>query len=198
MASHARIARFRRYSVPLCLFALVAAVVLVVPPLVLGEVTARTYLLTAAVLVLALASVFPYAVAVGVVTLPLAYAGVGSYAAPRVVPTGAESLSVTAALRHAVAGVAYVLCAAAVGAVGLGADFALSSGSSGLPPGLRPSLLVVGGGVVAGTFVGLQLWRYDVPLEALDRRTILGTVALGALLAPSPVVALWVFGGTAG
>ena len=198
MASHARTARFQRYSVPVCLFALVAVVVLVAPPLVLGQLTARTYLLTAAVLVLAVTSVFPYAVVVGVVTLPLAYAGVGSYAAPRAIPTEAGSLSVTAALRHAVAGVAYVLCAAAVGAIGLGADFALSSGDSGLPAALRPSLLVVGGGLVAGTFVGLQLWRYDVPLGTLDRRTIVATVALGALLAPSPLVALWVFGGTAG
>lgn len=198
MSSRAWAERLQPHSVPVCLFAFVAAAVLLVPPLVLGEVTARTYALTAAVLVLAVASVFPYAVVVGVVTLPLLYAGVGSYAAPRVVPTEAGSLPMTAALRHAVAGVSYVLGAAAVGAVGIGIDFAASSGSSPLPAALRPSFLAVGGAVVGGTFVGLQLWRYDVPLGTLDRRTVLVTGALGGLLALSPLVALWVFGATAG
>jgi hypothetical protein len=192
MSAHVWLERFRPYSVPLCVFAIVVVAVLFVPPLLLGEATARTYALTAAVLILAITSVFPYAVVVSIVTLPLLYIGIGSYAAPRVIPV--ETLSTGAILRHVVAGVSYVLAAAIVGAIGLGADFATSSGSSPLPSALRPSFLLVGGVAVAGTFVGLQLWRYDTPVRTLDRRAILGTAVLGGLLALSPVVSLWMFG----
>lgn len=193
MSAHVWLERFRPYSVPLCVFAIVVVAVLLVPPLLLGEATARTYALTAAVLILAITSVFPYAIVVAVLTLPLLYAGFGSYATPDAVLTDPDPAPV-AILRHVVAGVSYVLAAAIVGAIGLGADFATSSGSSPLPSALRPSFLVVGGVAVAGTFVGLQLWRYHTPARTLDRRAILGTAVLGGLLALSPVVALWMFG----
>lgn len=188
--------RLRSYSVPLCVFAIVVAVALLVPPLILGEPSARTYALTAAVFILAITSVLPYAVVVAVVTLSLLYAGIGSYAAPQVVPTENSSPSPVAVLRHVVAGVSYVLAAAVVGAVGLGAGFAASSGASPVPAVLQPSFLLLGGVVVGSTFIALQLWRYDTPISALDRRTLLGTVALGSLLALSPVVALWAFEST--
>ncbi|MFB6222163.1 MAG: hypothetical protein ABEH86_00640 [Haloarcula sp.] len=164
MSTRAWVKQFQSYSVPVCVFALVAVVVLLVPPLVLGELSGRTYAITAAVLILAVTSVFPYAVIVAVMTLPLLYAGVGSYAAPEVIPAESGDISTTAVLRHVVAAVSYVLGAA-----------------------------IVGGVVVAGAFVSLQLWRYADPVDALDQRTVLGTVVLGTLLALSPVVALWLF-----
>ena len=55
-------------------------------------------------------------------------------------------------------------------------------------------LVLLGGAVVAGVYVAVQLWRYERPVRALGRQTVLGTVILGALLAASPVVALWIFG----
>jgi hypothetical protein len=97
-----------------------------------------------------------------------------------------------AAIRHVVAGVAYVLAAAVVGALGFGADFAVSSGSS---PSPMPSLLIVGGVVVAGAFAGLQLWRYD-GAGVFDWRAVATTVVFGVFLALSPSVALWVFEGS--
>lgn len=186
--------RFRPHSVPVCVFAIVVMAALLVPPLVLGEMTGRTYALAAAVILLAIASAFPYAILVGIVTLPLPYAGLGSYTSPRVVPAADESLSLEGALRHVVAGIAYVLAAATVGGLGIGIDFAVSSSASWGPEALQPPFLVLGGIVVGGIFVGLQLWRYDGSVHPLTRRTILGTAVLGALLALSPVVALWLFG----
>lgn len=183
--------RFRPISVPVSLFALVVATLLFVPPLVLGEVTFRTYALTTAVFILAASSVSPYAVVVAVGTLPLLYLGFGTFASPATLPAEDDSPSMAAAIRHVVAGVAYVLAAAVVGAVGFGADFAVSSGSS---PSLMPSLLIIGGVIVASAFVGLQLWRYDGE-GAFEWRTVATTVFLGVLLALSPSVALWVFGG---
>ncbi|WP_336338542.1 hypothetical protein [Haloarcula brevis] len=187
--------RFRPYSVPICLFALVVVTVSVVPPLVLGEATGRTYALTVAVLVVAVSSVLPYAAAVAVLTVPFPYAGLGSYAAP----AAGEPFSPTAALRHAVAGVSYVVAATAVGAVGIGVDFAVSSGLTPFPAVRFPAVgvppyLALGGAAVAGVYVAVQLWRYDTPLGELGLDTVLGTVVLGALLAASPVVALWLFG----
>lgn len=193
MSTRAWVKQLQSYSVPVCVFALVAAVVLLVPPLVLGELSGRTYAITAAILILAVTSVFPYAVIVGVTTLPLLYAGVGSYAAPEVIPAESGDVSTTAVLRHVVTAVSYVLGAAIVGAVGIGVDFAVSSGSEAVPSALQPSFMIVGGVVVAGAFVTLQLWRYADPVDALDRRAVLGTVVLGTLLALSPVVALWLF-----
>ncbi|WP_225308141.1 MULTISPECIES: hypothetical protein [Haloarcula] len=196
------VGRFRPYSVPLCLFALVAIAVLFVPPLVLGGATGRTYALTMAVLIVAISSVLPYAVAVGVLTVPFLYTGIGSYAAPEVLPTDAEPFGLAAALRHVIAGISYVVAATAVGAVGIGLDFAASSGSDPFPavgfppfPALGfPPFLVLGGIVVAGVYVAVQLWRYERPVRGLGWETVLGTVVLGTFLAASPVVALWIFG----
>ena len=190
MSLHASADRFRPISVPVSLFALVAAALLFVPPLVLGEATFRTYAIATAVFILAISSAFPYALVVAVGTLPLLYLGFGTFASPATLPAETESPSMTAAIRHVVAGVAYVLAAAVVGALGFGADFAVSTGSS---PSPLPSLLIVGGVVVAGAFVGLQLWRYEGSLEL---RTVATTVVLGVFLALSPSVALWVFEGS--
>ena len=190
MSLHAPTERFRPVSVPVSLFALVAAALLFVPPLVLGEATFRTYAIATAVFILAVSSAFPYALVVAFGTLPLLYRGFGTFASPTTLPAESESPSMTAAIRHVVAGVAYVLAAAVVGALGFGADFAVSTGSS---PSPLPSLLIVGGVVVAGAFVGLQLWRYEGSLEL---RTVATTVVLGVFLALSPSVALWVFEGS--
>ncbi|WP_178916316.1 hypothetical protein [Natronomonas gomsonensis] len=191
MSLQASADRFRPVSVPVSLFVLVVATLVFVPPLVLGEVTFRTYAIATAVFILAVSSVFPYAVVVAVGTLPLLYLGFGTFASPTTLPAEDDSPSMTAAVRHVVAGIAYVLASAVVGGVGLGADFAVSSGSS---PSPLPSLLIVGGVVVASVFVGLQLWRYDGE-GTFDWRTVATTVVLGGLLALSPSVALWVFGG---
>jgi hypothetical protein len=196
------VGRFRPYSVPICLFAVVAAAVLFVPPLVLGDATGRTYALTMAVLIVAISSVLPYAVAVGVLTVPFLYTGIGSYAAPEVLPTDAEPFALTAALRHVTAGISYVVAATAVGAVGIGLDFAASSGSDPFPavgfppfPALGfPPFLMLGGVVIAGVYVALQLWRYERSVRGLGWDTVFGTVVLGAFLAASPIVALWIFG----
>lgn len=186
----------KRHGVPLAVFVIVAVAVLVVPPIVLSEVTARTYALTAAVLILAVSAVFPYAVIVALGTLPLLYVGIASFAAPETEADAAHSLSAVSALRHIAAGVSYVLGAAMVGTIGLGVQIAVGSDSAAIPTAVQPSFIYLGGGIVAGIFVCLQLWRYDTPLGALTWRTILGTVALGVLLALSPVVAFWVFNGT--
>jgi hypothetical protein len=196
------VGRFRPYSVPLCLFAVVALAVLFVPPLVLGDATGRTYALTVAVLIVAISSVLPYAIAVGVLTVPFLYTGISSYAAPAVLPTDADPFTLTGALRHVMAGISYVVAATAVGAVGIGLDFAASSGSKPFPavgfpsfPSLGfPPFLLFGGVVIAGVYVTVQLWRYERPVRSLGWDTVLGTGVLGAFLAVSPIVALWIFG----
>lgn len=192
MPSPSTVGRFRRHAAPLVVFGIVAVALLVVPPLVLGELTARTYAVTAAVAILAVSAVTPYAVVVALGTLPLLYAGIASFAPPQ---TGADahSFSAVAALRHAAAGFAYVLGAAVVGAVGIGTQIAIGGESGGIPAAVQPALLYVGGIIVAVAFVGLQLWRYDRPVGALAGRTVLGTGVLGALLALSPAAAFWVF-----
>ena len=181
--------RFRPHSVPVCVFAVVAAAAVLVPPLVL-DLSARTYAIAAAVLILGVTSAAPYAVAVSVVTLPLLYAGAGSYASPAAV-LDAERPAPVDALRHVAAGIVYVLAAGAVGAIGVGASFAADSGSSTL----QPVLMVAGSALVAATFVGLQLWRHDGPAGDLETRTVLGTVVLGLFLLPAGPVALLLFGG---
>ena len=185
--------RVRPHSVPLAMLAVLTAVALVVPPLVLDGPSARTYALTAAVLVLAVGSALPYAVAVAVGTLPLVYLDAGSYASPRATAGEPGSVSPVAALRHVGAGFVYVLAAAMVGAIGVGFDVVSSPGSS--TPSPQVPFFLVAGGVVGLVFVGLQLWRHDVPVGDLDARTTLGTVGLGLLLVPAGRVALWVFGG---
>ena len=196
------VGRFRPYSVPICLFTVVGAAVLFVPPLVLGDATGRTYALTVAVLIVAISSVLPYAAAVGVLTVPFLYTGIGSYASPAVLPTDAEPFALAGVLRHVVAGISYVVAATAVGAVGIGIDFAASSGSDSLPavgfpsfpsPGFPPFLLL-GGVVIAGVYVTVQLWRYERPVRDLGWETVFGTVVLGVFLAAAPAVALWIFG----
>lgn len=196
MLSPPTVERFKPHAVPLVVFALVVVAALVVPPLVLGEVTARTYGLTAAVLIIAVGAAFPYAVLVVLGTLPFLYAGIASFAAPEPTADVAHPFSAGTALRHGVAGVAYVLGAAAVGAIGIGVNIAVGSDSTTLPVALQPVFLYLGGVIVAVAFVNLQLWRYDTPLDALTWRTVLGTIALGVLLAFSPVVAFWRFNGT--
>ena len=194
--------RFRPYSVPICLFTVVGAAVLFVPLLVLGEATGRTYALTTAVLIVAISSVLPYAAAVGVLTVPFLYTGVGSYASPTVLPTDAESLRLAGVLRHVVAGISYAVAATAVGAVSIGLDFAASSGSEPFPavgfpsfPSLGvPPFLLLGGVVTAGVYITTQLWRYGKPFRDLGWVTVLGTGVLGSFLAVAPVVALWIFG----
>ena len=181
--------RFRPHSVPVCVFAVVAAAAVLVPPLVL-DLSARTYAIAAAVLILGVTSAAPYAVAVSVVTLPLLYAGAGSYASPAAV-LDAERPAPVDALRHVAAGIVYVLAAGAVGAIGVGASFAADSGSSTL----QPVLMVAGSALVAATFVGLQLWRHNDPTGGLETRTVLGTVVLGLFLLPAGPVALLLFGG---
>ena len=181
--------RFRPHSVPVCILAVVVAAAVVVPPLVL-DLTPRTYAIAAAVLILAVISTAPYAVAVAVLTLPFQYLGLASYASPRTVQDGRPSL--VGSLRHTAAGFAYVLAAGAVGGIGVGVDVASSTSASTPPTGV-PFTYLAGGGVGLA-FVGLQLWRHDGPVGDLETRTVSGTVALGLLLIPAGRVALWLFG----
>lgn len=186
--------RLAPYSVPMLVFAIAIAVGLVVPPLVTGSMSLeRTYLLTVAILILAVTHSLPYAVVVAVVTAPLVRTGVAGYAPPAA--SDAEGSRVRAAVRHVVVGVGYVLASAFVGAVFIGARLA------GAPTGIdlaMPSGALVGGAVVGVAFVALQLRRYRAVGATLDRRTTATTAALGALLALAPVVAHWLFGRTAG
>ena len=182
--------RFRPHSVPVCVFAVVAAAAVLVPPLVL-DLSARTYAIAAAILILAVTSTAPYAVVVAVLTLPVQYLGLASYAAPRTVPDGGRP-SLVDSLRHVAAGFAYVLAAGAVGGIGVGVDVAGSPSAPTPPTGVPFTYLA--GGVVGLVFVGLQLWRHDDPVGDLETRTVLGTVGLGLLLVPAGGVALWLFG----
>ena len=77
--------RVRPHSVPICILTVVVTAAVVVPPLVL-DLTPKTYAIAAAVLILAVTSTAPYAVAVAVVTLPFQFLGLASYASPRTVP----------------------------------------------------------------------------------------------------------------
>lgn len=185
----------KRYSVPLVILLIAVIAALLVPPLILGKMTARTYALTAAVIILAVGSVFPYAILVALGTLPLLYAGIASFAAPETEADVAHSFSAVAAFRHVVTGGSYVLGAAVVGAIGIGAQIGVGGDYSALPPALQQLFLYIGGVIVAVCFVSFQLWRYDTPLGTLPRPTIVGTIALGVLLALSPAVAFWVFSG---
>ena len=182
--------RFRPHSVPVCVFAVVVAAAVVVPPLVL-DLTPRTYAIAAAVLILAVTSTAPYAVAVAVLTLPFQHLGLASYASPRTVPDD-EHPSLADALRHAAAGFMYVLAAGGVGGIGVGVDVASSSSASTPPAGVPFTYFA--GGVVGLVFVALQLWRHDDPEGEFETRTVLGTIALGLLLVPAGGVALWLFG----
>ena len=193
MSSPSIIDRFSRYSVPVAIFLIVLVTVLVVPPLVMGGMTAQTYALAGAVILLAVRAALPYAVLVAVGTLPFLATDVGSFAAPEIDAGGAHSLSGGTAVRHVAAGVSYALGAAVVGAVGMGAQIAVGEGSTAIPEPLQPVFLSLGGVIVAGAFVGLQLWQYHRFRTEFDWPIVLGTVTLGVLLALSPLVAFWVF-----
>ena len=195
MSSHAALARFESYAVPVVLTCIVVVTALVVPPLVLGEMTVRTYAISAAVIILASSSVLPYALLVGLGTLPLLYAETASFGAPETAADGSHSFSGVTALRHVVAGISYVLAAAVVGAIGIGTQFAVGGDAARIPAAVQPAMMYLGGVVIAAAFVSLQLWRYQRPVKRLPRRTILGTATLGALVALSPAVAYWVFTG---
>jgi hypothetical protein len=61
-----------------------------------------------------------------------------------------------------------------------------------------PAGAIVGGSLTGGAFVGLQLWRYRALGVTLDWRTAGTTAGLGVLLALSPAVTYWHFGGRFG
>ena len=195
MSPYSPVQCFKRHSVPLVVFFVMAVPVMVVPPIVLGELTAKTYALTAAVLLLAVSAVTPYAVLVAVGTLPLLYAGVASFAAPQPAGKTSHPFSALAAVRHTVAGISYVLAPAVVGAIGIGAQLGMTSDSPTIPGMVQPAFLYLGGILVAGAFVSLQLWRHTTSLNGLTRRTIVWTVGLGGLVALSPAVVFWTFYG---
>jgi hypothetical protein len=187
--------RLSPLSVPVLVFGLLATVLLVVPPLVAGPMTpGRAYLIAGALLILAVGHAVPYAAAVAVVTLPVLWAGSPGYASPESV-TAADGPTTVQAVQHVVVGGGYALASAGLGGVLVGAEVA----GLPLPSGVVvPAGAIAGGLLTGGTFVAIQLWRYrtlDVPL---DPRTTLVTVGLGGLLAPSPAVAYWLFGGRIG
>lgn len=196
MSTNSKI-EFRRHAVPVVVFAIVAVAALVVPPLALGELSGKTYAIAAAVVILAIGHAIPYAALVAIGTLPLLYTGIASYAAPQPSPGDAYSFSTAAALRHVAAGFLYTLAAAAVGGIGYGATFALSNVPSWMAAWLA-QLFIAGGLLVPVTYVALQLWRHKDTAGPLNKQTIIGTTALGALLALSPRVALWMFEGGMG
>ena len=180
--------RYRENAVPLTLLLITAVAVLVVPPIAAGEVGA--YGAVPFGVMIAFTTVFPYACVVAVGTLPLLYADLASFAAPDTDADAFHSFSWDTALRHVVAGFAYVVSAATVGAIGIGVQIILEDHT--ILDAFRPSFLI-GSVIVAVAFVGTQLWRYDRPLRTLPLRTVLGTLALGGLLALSIVAAFSVF-----
>lgn len=194
MRSPVAIDRFKHHGVPIIVFGIVAVVAFLVTPVISGEGSMMEDV-TVVVFVLSIWAGLPYAVLVAVGTLPLLYTGIASFAAPRTMPAEPHVSTTAAAYRHVIAGVAYVLGATVVGAHGIVIQMSVQKEMMALPPSLRLSFMAVGGVLVAVAFVVFQLWRYDAPLRTLSRRTILGTVGLGVLLALSPNVAYWV-GGT--
>ncbi|MFB6113842.1 MAG: hypothetical protein ABEJ58_07035 [Halodesulfurarchaeum sp.] len=193
MSSPSTLNRLKPHAVPLTIFSIALFVTSIVPPLVLGAVSTRTYAITAAVLILAIGSVLPYALLVAFGTIPLLYTGLASYAAPQPSSDDTYSFSTVAAFRHIVAGVSYVVCAGIVGAIGFGAQMAAPDQSAGLQAAIYASVPDLGGLLIAVAFVALQLWRADTALRTRNRGTILATTILGLLIAVSPHVAFWVF-----
>lgn len=186
VASHAAV---RRHIVPIGVVALVVSVMLVVPPLVLGEATGRTYAIAAAVSILAVGGAAPYALFVGVFTLPLVYFGYASYAAPHRTASTAHSFTALTAIRHVCGGVVYALCAAVVGAIGFGSQIGSPATRGVGAVAGQPAFLLGGGLAVAGTFVALQLWRYATSHAALDVKRVLATAFLGVCLVFAPIIA---------
>lgn len=195
MALHTLAERSIPGSVPVLVFALVAALVLVVPPVAAGPLSlAEAYLVTVAILLLAVLHGAPYAAVVVVGTLPLVLrTGSAGYASPDVAVGDASTTAV--AVRHALVGVGYVLTSACVGSVLVGAELA----GLALPRGaVVPTGAILGGLVTGGAFVALQRWRYRTLGVALDWRATATTAGLGVLLALSPAVTYWRFGGRLG
>lgn len=181
--------RYKEHAVPLTLLLITAVAIVVVPPLAAGEL--GVYFVVPVVIVIAFVSVFPYACVVAVGTLPLLYADIASFGAPNGDADAFHSVSRETALRHVVAGFSYVVGAAIVSAIGIGAQIVILADNTTLEA-FRPSFLI-GSVIVAVAFVGAQLWRYDRPLRTLPLRTVLGTLVLGGLLALSIVAAFGVF-----
>lgn len=196
MSSFPTTLSFKRYSVPIVVSIVVVVATLAIPPVVLGEIPARTYGLVAALLIISISPTLPYAVIVSFGTLPLLYAGIASFAAPEPGADAPHVFSAEAIIRHVVAGISYVLSAAAVGAIGIGAQLEVRDGFAAIPTVFQPFVLYFGGVLVAGVFVVFQLWRYDTSLTKISWPTLAGTVALGILLALSPAVALWILSGS--
>jgi hypothetical protein len=189
--------RLSSHSVPALVSGLAATLLFVVPPVVSGRLAVgKAYLLAAAILTLAVVNGAPYTVLVTVATLPLIRTGSAGDASPEAVavaPTGgAGTTTGEVAIRHVVVGIGYGLASACVGSVLVGAWLAglpLPS-SVGVPTGA-----LVGGLLIGGAFVGLQLWRYRALGARLDWRTAATTAGLGGLLVLSPAVTYWRFGG---
>ena len=110
--------RFRPHSVPVCVFAVVAAAAVLAPPLVL-DLSARTYAIAAAVLILGVTSAAPYAVTVSVVTLPLLYAGAD--VTPRI--STAAAMAYVLADRSSISGGTSTAAAATMARIQIGTEW---------------------------------------------------------------------------
>jgi hypothetical protein len=188
--------RLSSHSVPALVSGLAATLLFVVPPVVSGPLTVgKAYLLAVAILILAVVNGAPYAVLVAVATLPMILTGSAGYASPEAVvaPTsGAGTTTAEVAIRHVAVGIGYGLASACVGSVLVGAELA----GLPLPSGVGvPTGALVGGLLIGGAFVRLQLWRYRWLGATLDWRTTVTTAGLGGLLVLSPAVTYWRFGG---
>ncbi|AZH24188.1 hypothetical protein [Haloplanus aerogenes] len=194
MALHQLSERSVPCSVPVLVVGLAAAILLVVPAVAAGPLSlVEAYLITVAILILAVLNGAPYAAVVAVGTFPLVWTGSAGYASPEAV-TGNPSTAAVA-VRHVVVGFGYVVASACVGSVLVGAELA----GLPLPRGVVvPAGAVVGGLLTGGAFVTLQLWRYRTLGVTLDWRTTATTTGLGVLLALSPAVTYWRFGGRLG
>lgn len=185
---------FSPYTVPVCVFCLVAAIAVVVPLLVADTITLRrAYLLTLVFLILAVSYNVAYAAFVAVVTLPVLWTGIAGYASPESAPGDGDAVTIERAVHHVTVGAFYALSSAFVGSLFIGLEFVWSpiGGGFGVPGGA-----FVGGLLVGGAYVTLQLWRYRTLDGSLEPRTTTATVLLGALLVLSPVVTYWLFDGS--
>lgn len=187
------IVRFKQYAGPLAVF-LVLAVAFLVAPLLPLEERSVGYLMTALAVVVGFGAALPYAALVAVGTLPLLSAGVASFAAPDPQARVAHSFSDDTAIRHFTAGLYYGIGASILSFIGFGVDIVRKDMSRAALEAVHPLFMPLYGSViVAVIFVWFQLWRYDAPLDAIPRRTVVGTTVLGVLLALSPAAAFWVF-----
>jgi len=194
MPLHRLAERSAPLSVPLLVFALAATTLLVVPAVAAGPLSlAEAYLIAVALSILAVANGAPYAVVVAIGTLPLVWLDSAGYASPEAAAGDTSRTGVAA--HHVAVGFGYALASACVGSVLVGAELA----GLPLPSGfVVPSGAAVGGLLIGGAFASLQSWRYRTLGTALDWRTAGTTVGLGVLLALSPAVTYWQFGGRLG